>query len=96
MDQTKTIHSVIKSPLITEKASRILAQRKYVFWVDKCANKIEIKRAVEKIYNVKVEHIASQIIKGKLKRLRTNQAGKTATWKKAVVTLKQGFEIKLG
>ena len=69
--------------------------RKYIFWVDSRANKIEIKRAVEKIYNVKVEGVTSMMVKGRTKRVRWNQPGKTASWKKAVVTLKEGNEIKL-
>ena len=95
MGRINTVYSVLKAPLVTEKTSRLLPQRQYVFWVDKCANKIEIKRAVETIYKVKVEKVNSQIIKGKTKRLRWNQEGKTSSWKKSVVTLKEGFEIKI-
>ncbi|UCC95428.1 MAG: 50S ribosomal protein L23 [Candidatus Omnitrophota bacterium] len=91
----RSIYSIIKAPLITEKASRIMADRKYVFWVDREANKVDVKRAVEKIYNVKVEKISSMVVKSKSKRIRWNQPGKTTSWKKAVVTLKSGFEIKL-
>lgn len=90
----KNVYSLLKSALVTEKATRIAAIRKYVFEIDKTANKIEVKRAVEKIYNVKVEKINSVIVKGKTKRLRWNQPGKTSDWKKMVVTLKPGFEIK--
>ena len=90
----KSIYSIVKAPLITEKATRVSPYRKYIFWVDSNANKIEVKRAVEKIYNVKVEKVASMIVKGRIKRLRWNQPGKTTDWKKAVVTLKPGFEIK--
>lgn len=91
----RSVYSIIKSALITEKASILMPYRKYIFWVDKRANKIEIKRAVEKIYNVKVERVNSSMVKGKTKRVRWNQPGKTASWKKAVVTLKEGNEIKL-
>lgn len=86
---------VIKSPLVTEKASRISSYLKYIFWVDKLANKVDIKRSVEKIYNVKVERVNSEIVKGKTRRIKWNQPGKTSSWKKAIVTLKKGFEIKL-
>jgi len=58
-------------------------------------NKIEIKNAVEKIYNVKVEKVNIMNVKGKTKRIRWNQEGKTPTWKKAIVTLKRGYEIKI-
>lgn len=91
----KSIYSVIKSALITEKASTLMPYRKYIFWVDSRANKIDIKRAVEKVYNVKVEGVTSMVVKGRTKRVRWNQPGKTASWKKAVVTLKEGSEIKL-
>lgn len=90
-----TEYTVIKSPLVTEKASQINPYGKYLFWVDKEANKIDIKRAVEKVYNVKVQRVNSQIVKGKTKRIKWNQPGRTSSWKKAVVTLKKGFEIKL-
>ncbi len=72
-----------------------MAQRQYVFAVAKDANRIEIKNAVEKIHNVKVEKVATMITKGKLKRIRWNQPGRTTDWKKAIVTLKEGQEIKI-
>ena len=95
MAVAKSVYSIIKSPLVTEKSTKGSIYRKYVFGVDRNANKIEIKRAIEKIYNVKVEKVASAVIKGKTKRIRANQPGKTTDWKKAVLTLKEGFEIKL-
>lgn len=88
-----TLYSVIKAPLITEKVAMLNPLRKYMFLVDKRANKIDIKRAVEKVYNVKVSDVNCMIVKGKTKRVRW-QAGKTASWKKAIVTLKEGSEIK--
>lgn len=91
----ESIYSVIKAPLITEKASAQAVYNKYVFWVERGANKIEIRRAVESVYNVKVSGVASMMVKGKMKRIRRNQPGKTSSWKKAVVTLKKGFEIKV-
>jgi len=95
MPNLKGSYSIIKSPLITEKSNREIAFRKYCFWVDKNANKIEIKKAIEKVYKVKVEKVASMVVKGKTKKVRHNQPGKTASWKKAVVTLREGSEIKL-
>ena len=91
----KSIYSIIKSPLVTEKTARDSVYRRYSFWVAKSANKIEIKKAIEKVYNVKVKKTSSMVVKGKMKRLRQNQAGKTTSWKKAIVTLKPGFEIKV-
>ncbi|MDP2923910.1 MAG: 50S ribosomal protein L23 [Candidatus Omnitrophota bacterium] len=90
-----SIYSVLKSPLITEKATRLTPQHKYIFMVDRNANIIEIKKAVENIYNVKVEKVNSLVMKGKTKRVKWNQPGKTTAWKKAIITLKEGFEIKL-
>lgn len=95
MPVAKSIYSIIKSPLVTEKTARDSIYRRYSFWVAKDANKIEIKRAIEKVYNVKVAKTSSMVVKGKMKRLRQNQAGKTSSRKKAVVTLKPGFEIKI-
>ncbi len=95
MSLIKSIYSVIKSPLLTEKSNREMGFGKYAFWVDKESNKIEIKMAVEKVYNVKVEKIATMVVKGKMKKIRANQPGKTSSWKKAIVTLKKGFEIKI-
>ena len=91
----RSIYSVIKSQLITEKSTKDLSTRKYAFRVAKTANKIEIKRAIEKIYNVKVAKITSAIVKGKMKRIRANQSGKTNSWKKTIATLREGFEIKI-
>lgn len=92
---TTNNYSVIKAPLVTEKGAGFAALRKYVFWVDKRANKIDIKKAVEKVYTVKVQDVNCMTVKGKTKRVRWNKPGKTSSWKKAVVTLKEGSEIKL-
>lgn len=91
----QSIYSVLKSSLITEKTNRFLPARVYAFSVDRRANKIEIKKAVENIYNVKVEKVNVVLVKGKTKRLRQGQEGKTSLWKKAYVTLKEGQKIEL-
>lgn len=95
MSVAKSIYSIIKSPAVTEKSARNSVFRKYTFRVDKDANKVQIKWAIEKIYKVKVTKTSALIVKGKMKKLRFNQAGKTSSWKKAIVTLKEGFEIKI-
>ncbi|MFH1505177.1 MAG: 50S ribosomal protein L23 [Candidatus Omnitrophota bacterium] len=95
MSPVRSIYAIIKSPLITEKSAKDAVYRKYAFRVAREANKIDIKRAVEKVYNVKVKETTSMIVKGKTKRMRQNQPGKTVAWKKAIVTLKEGSEIKL-
>ncbi len=89
------IYTYIKSPLITEKATQLASKNKYVFWVDKRSNKIEIRKAIEAIYRVKVTSVNIISMKGKTKRLRWGQEGKTSSWKKAVVTLKKGDTIKI-
>ncbi|MFH1768305.1 MAG: 50S ribosomal protein L23 [Candidatus Omnitrophota bacterium] len=95
MDQVKDVYSVIKSPLITEKSTYLQSQNKYAFWVDKKSNKIQIRKAIEKIYNVKVTLINVINQKGRTKRLRMGQVGRTSSWKKAFVTLKKGNQIKI-
>jgi len=89
----RTSYEVIKSLLRTEKGSEeLLPLNKYVFWVDKRANKIEIKNAVKEIYKVEVETVNTLMSRGKLRRVRY-QIGKTPDRKKAVVTLKEGHKI---
>ena len=88
-----TVYDVIIEPLITEKLTAQAALGKYGFRVHPDANKLEIKAAVEKIYNVKVVKVNASRLRGKLKRVRF-QPGYTASWKKAVVTLKAGDKIE--
>lgn len=85
---------VLKSLLRTEKGAVQALHNQYQFSVKKEANKIEIKKAVEDIYKVKVAAVNTQGVPGKLKRVRAQQ-GKTPDWKKAIVTLKTGHKIDL-
>ena len=87
-------YDTIKTLLRTEKGTFLEETRKYLFHVASRANKIEIKRAVEEIYNVKVESVNTTVMPGKLKKVRY-QLGKTPDWKKAVVTLKEGQKIEV-
>ena len=89
-----TTVSVLNTILRTEKGSAQVDQHKYLFSVKKNANKIQIKKAVEDFYKVKVLGVNTQVVPGKLKRVRT-QLGHTPDWKKAVVTLKPGQKIDL-
>ena len=89
----KSSYEIVKSPLITEKNTLMQEDNKYVFIVDKNANKIEIKKAVEDIFNVHVVKVNTSKIKGKLKRVRF-QVGMTPERKKAIVTLKEGEKIE--
>jgi large subunit ribosomal protein L23 len=88
----KQAYSVVKSLIHTEKGTEMQVQNKYLFWVDKGANKIEIKNAVEEIYNVTVTGVNTLIVNGKRKRMRY-QEGMTPEWKKAMVSLKSGDKI---
>ncbi|HLB05765.1 MAG TPA: 50S ribosomal protein L23 [Thermodesulfobacteriota bacterium] len=89
------VFNILKRPLLTEKGTdQKEAFNKYLFEVDKCANKIEIKNAVEKIFSVKVDDVHTVNVKGKVKRVGRN-FGKRSDWKKAVVTLKAGEKIEI-
>jgi large subunit ribosomal protein L23 len=91
----KNIYSVIKSPVITEKSMAKTAEgNKVVFWVDPDANKVEIRTAVEKVFNVKVLDVNTQRVPGKVKRLG-KFSGKRPTRKKAYITLKEGDKIEM-
>jgi large subunit ribosomal protein L23 len=89
-----TCYDIIKSLVRTEKGALLESDRKYLFQVAKKANKIEIKKAVEEIYKVKVQAVNTGIVSGKLKRVR-QELGHTAPWKKAIVTLKEGQKIEV-
>ena len=86
---------IIKRPiLLTEKASRLREdQSQVIFEVDGRANKIQIKDAVEKLFSVKVESVNTSVVRGKSRRMGRSQA-KMPNWKKAVVTLQKGENIK--
>lgn len=87
------ITDIIKKPVInTEKARILLANNEYVFIVDRKANKIQIREAVEKLFNVKVESVNTLNIKPKAERFRMS-VYKTPAIKKAVVKLKAGETI---
>jgi len=90
----KDPYSTIISPLRTEKGTKLLPFNKYLFYVTKSANKIEIRSAIEELYKVKVEKVNTVTVRGKNKRVRFVE-GKTPDWKKAIVTLKQGDKIDL-
>ena len=77
---------IIIRPVITEKSNDELQGGKYTFKVSKKATKVDIARAVEKLFEVKVLNVNTMIVKGKTKRVRY-QEGKTPDWKKAIVTI---------
>lgn len=89
-------HSIIKSPSITEKNTILREENKYVFEVDKKANKAQIKRAVEVLFDVNVESVNTMIVKGKKKRMG-RYVGYRSDWKKAIVKISEGQIIdKMG
>ncbi|MDX9714892.1 MAG: 50S ribosomal protein L23 [Dissulfurispiraceae bacterium] len=91
----KIIYDVIKKPLFTEKGLDLKEkENKILLQVDIDANKHEIKQAVEEIFKVKVEKVATIHLRGKLKRLGKS-VGRRSDKKKAVVTLKQGEKLDL-
>ncbi|MFS8523361.1 MAG: 50S ribosomal protein L23 [Limnochordales bacterium] len=85
---------VLKRPIITEKATMLMEQGKYVFEVDRNANKTQIKQAVEQIFNVKVTKVNTMRQAGKLRRQGRTQ-GRTREIKKAIVTLAEGQSIPI-
>lgn len=90
----KDPRDIIIRPVVTEKSMDLLADNKYTFIVDRKANKTEIKNAIEKIFDVRVDKVRTMNVKGKTKRMGRFE-GKTPTRKKAIVTLKPGHKIRL-
>lgn len=84
----------IRQAWITEKAGMLSTGRKYIFIVEKDANKPEIKKAIETMYKVKVEGVNVINTKGKMKRLGRS-VGRSANYKKAIVSLKEGNTIDI-
>ena len=84
---------ILIRPLITEHSTDLMQDGKFVFVVDKRANKIQIAQAVKEIFNVTVENVNTINVKGKTKR-RGRTVGKTASYKKAIVKLKAGETIE--
>ncbi len=80
---------IIKKPLVTEKTTSMMEEKKYAFQVDLRANKIEIKNAVEELFKVKVKSVNTLRVSGKMKRMGAN-VGRRPNWKKAIITLEEG------
>ncbi len=83
----KTAYDIIRRPVITEQSMSEAENKKYVFEVDRAATKIEIAKAVEEVFGVKVVKVNTLHVTGKLKRTGRYPAGRQSSWKKAVVTL---------
>lgn len=91
---------VLRRPLITEKNTRLMEMNQYTFEVAPDANKIQIKEAVERTFNVKVKKVNTMNVRGKPRRRvrrrgRLPIIGREASWKKAIVTLEPGYTIEL-
>jgi len=92
----KDVYEIIQKILLTEKGTRLSeTENKYIFRVHPAANKAEIKQAVEELFKVKVTAVNTMKRKGKKKRERTASFGRTAHWKRAVVTLTEDSKIDL-
>lgn len=87
---------IIKTVRVTEKGT-LQSERnnQYTVVADPRANKIQIRKAVEELFKVKVLDVNTMNVRGKARRQRTRQAGETSDWKKAVVTLREGDRINL-
>jgi large subunit ribosomal protein L23 len=86
---------IIQMPLVSEKSTNLRArENKYVFRVDRGANKLQIKRAVEELFKVKVEEVTTMMMHGRPKRLGRFE-GRRPDWKKAIIKLKKGEVIEL-
>ncbi|MBX7386381.1 50S ribosomal protein L23 [Clostridium chauvoei] len=81
-----TSHDIIRKPVITEKSMAAMAEKKYTFIVHINANKVQIKKAVEEVFGVKVENVQTIRTMGKTKRVGVH-VGKRADFKKAIITL---------
>lgn len=82
----RNMYDIIKKPIVSEHSMQQMADRKYTFEVDKRANKIEIRHAIEKIFGVKVSNVTTMIVLGKNKRMGVHE-GKRPDYKKAIVKL---------
>ena len=88
------LYEVLRRPLITEKGAGLRTQNKYTFEVAGAANKNQIKQAVEKAFNVKVTAVNVMTVPGKTRRMGRQEV-LTPSWKKAIVTLRQGDNIEI-
>ena len=88
------LHDILIEPVLSEEATALREQNKYVFKVAPDATKIQIKDAVAKLFNVKVVNCTTSNVGGKVKRVR-GKLGRTASWKKAIVRLAPGETIKV-
>ena len=90
--------AIIKKPLVTEKTDKLGKLNRYTFKVDRDANRLEIKKAIETLYNVKVADVNTAVIPGKAKMRYTKKGftkGIKSAYKKAYITLKEGETLDI-
>ena len=90
----KIPQDIISRPIVSEKGTQLLTENKYLFEVPLKVNKIEIKKAGEDLFKVKVESVWTMHARGKSKKWRGRSIGKLPRWKKAIVRLKAGEVIE--
>lgn len=90
----KEAYRILKRPLVTEKATDLGQNSQYTFEVVRNANKVEIGKAVESVFDVHVTNVRTLNMRGKIKKYRGRE-GKTSDWKKAVVSLRKGEKIEV-
>lgn len=88
------LRSILRTPVVTEKATILREGNTYTFSVDPRANKVQIRQAVEAVFSVKVEAVRTVSVHSKPKRQGAHQ-GRTSSWKKAYVKLRSGESIDL-
>ena len=86
---SRTAYDIVIRPIITEQSMEDMDIKKYVFEVAKDANKIEIAKAIEEIFVVRVIKVTTTHMRGKTKRVGANPVGTSKSWKKAVVKLSE-------
>ena len=92
---SRDAREIIIRPIVTEHSYDVMDNNVYTFEVAKDANKIEIRNAIETIFDVTVTKVNTLNVKPKTKRVRDQKKGYTRTWKKAMVTLKDGDTIEI-
>jgi large subunit ribosomal protein L23 len=88
------VYQVLKRPILTEKTDYQRDNNQYIFEVDRGANKLQVKKAVETIFDVKVVAVNTMVVKPKQRRLGRKVITTRAAWKRAVVTLAPGERIQ--
>ena len=88
------LYEVLRRPLVTEKTTTLQAENKFAFEIAEGANKLQVKQAVEKAFNVKVNSVNVLTVPGKMRRVG-RRVVMTPSWKKAIVTLRPGDKISI-